>query len=508
MEIVLGPPGTGKTTYLLEQMERELDAGVLPERISFVSFTKRAATEAKTRAVEKFALTAKDMPWVSTLHSMCFRVLGLKPEQVLEGKRLREFAEWLGIKVSSYFSLEDDGVTFGSQTGDRALFMDNLARVKGIQLREQYGEDRDGFLWNEVDYVSRGLADYKRATGLMDYTDMLALFVERGGASRVRPEVLIVDEAQDLSMLQWQVVGALAKGARRVVVAGDDDQAIYRWAGAAVDHFIGLPGDVTVLGHSWRVPPEVQDVALSVVSRIGQRRPKPWGAREGSGMVAREGSFGEVGLDVNEDTLVLSRNTCFLRDDVMASLRREGILYEYRGNQSVRQNVIDAIVAWERLRRGGEVTVAGAEGVYAQMSVGEGYARGHKKLPAWQDREQMVTLADLKEAGGLKTEAIWHEALTRMSAEDRVYMTNALKGNQRLTEPTKVRVSTIHGAKGGQADHVILLTDVVQHVVKAADRSRTLSDDEARVWYVATTRAKQKLTIVAPQNSLRAYRLK
>jgi len=513
MEIVLGPPGTGKTTYLLEQMERELDRGVPPERISFVSFTKRAATEAKTRAVEKFALTEKDMPWVSTLHSMCFRSLGLKPEQVLQGEALRAFSDWLDVKLSTGSTLTSwldgalDEESVGFLPGDRTLTMDNLARVQGITFSEQHGRNSDGLVWQDADELSRSLAVYKQDMGLFDYTDMLAQFVERGGASVVRPEVLIVDEAQDLSMLQWRVVGALAKSARRVVVAGDDDQAIYRWAGAAVDHFIGLPGDVTVLGHSWRVPPEVQDVALRVARRIAHRRPKKWAAREGSGSVMNVGTFGTVPVDVNEDTLILARNKCFLRDDVRPSLMSNGILYEYLGEPSVRQNVIDAIVAWERLRRGGTVTVTEAEGIYDQMSVGEGYVRGHKKLPAWPDREQMVTLSDLKQAGGLKTDAIWHEALTRVRVEERVYMVAVLKGGQKLTERPKVKVSTIHGAKGGQADHVILLTDVAPRTMRAMKADLVVDDDEARVWYVAATRTKQMLTIVAPQNTRRAYRL-
>jgi len=342
---------------------------------------------------------------------------------------------------------------------------------------------------------------------LLDYTDMLAQFVERGGASVVHPEVVIVDEAQDLSMLQWQVIGALAKKARRVVVAGDDDQAIYRWAGAAVDRFIDMSGDVTVLGHSWRVPPEVQAVSLRLISRIGHRRKKQWDARDGSGVVVAVPTFGRANPSVDEDTLILSRNTRYLRNTVQPLLRSNGVLYEYQGEPSVRKDLTDAIVAWERLRRGGEVMVDEAEGIYDRMSVGECYERGHKKLPAWPDREQMVTLSDLKTSGGLRTEAIWHEALTRVSVEERTYIIAVLKGGQKLTERPKIKISTIHGAKGGQADHVILPTDMVRHDVKAASHG-PLHDDEARVWYVATTRAKQKLTIVEPQNSFRAYQLK
>ena len=502
MEIVLGPPGTGKTTYLLEQMEKELDRGTPPDRIGFVSFTRRAAQEAKERAMEKFQLGTKDLPWVRTLHSLCFRALGLNQSEVLTGKKLTEFGQWAGQPVSGFYSMEE-GSTFGFQTGDRCLFMDNLARVKGITLREQYEINRDDLPWSIVEEMSLRLVDFKRIRSLMDYTDMLAEFAKTDWSARL--EVLFVDEAQDLSALQWQVVAHLAKGTRRQAIAGDDDQAIYKWAGAAVEHFIDLPGDVTVLDHSWRVPREIQDVALEVVSRISKRRPKDWNPREGEGIVRRVGNLENADLDVNEDTLILARNTCFLRDDAQRMLEGAGILYEYKGGSSVRQDLVNAVVLWENLRKGNEITVAEAETVYEMMKAREGYAWGYKKLPAWEDRDQLVSIEDLKEAGGLQTTAIWHEALTKITPKERQYMHRILKGGQRLTKKPSVRVSTIHGAKGAQADHVILLTDMAW---RTCEEAKAFPEDEARTWYVAATRAKKKLTIVFPQaNRFRSYNI-
>ena len=502
MEIVLGPPGTGKTTYLLEQMEGELDRGTSPKRIGYVSFTKRAAREAKDRAQVKFKLGHKDLPWVSTLHSLCFRALGMKNEEVFEGKKLQEFAAYCGHKLSNTVSWED-GSMFGFEIGDRCLFMDNLARVRCVNLREQYDhvENRDDTPWPVVDFISQGLVKFKDTYGLKDYTDMLGMFVTLGN---VPLDVLFVDEAQDLSMLQWRVVEKLAKGTRRVCVAGDDDQAIYRWAGAAVEHFIGLHGTVTVLDHSWRVPPEVQDIALKIVAGIKHRRAKAWNPRDGHGVVERVAVLDNADIDINEDTLILSRNTQFLTGKVIPMLKRQGILYEYHDRPSVRPSLVNAIVLWERLRKGGEVTVDDAEKIYDEMSSGIGYVRGHKKLPAWQERDQLVTLQDLKEAGGLLVDTLWREALTRIKPEEQAYMVKVLQGGQKLTERSKIRISTMHGAKGAQADHVIILTDMAW---RSLEEMKFLPDDEARTWYVAVTRAKQKLTIVAPQNYLRRYNL-
>ncbi len=76
--LILGGPGAGKTNRLLTLMEEHLEAGVPPERIGFVSFTRKAAEEARERAKKKFGLTGDDLPFVRTLHSLCYFSLSCK----------------------------------------------------------------------------------------------------------------------------------------------------------------------------------------------------------------------------------------------------------------------------------------------------------------------------------------------------------------------------------------------------------------------------------------------
>ena len=54
-------------------------------------------------------------------------------------------------------------------------------------------------------------------------------------------KVVFIDEAQDLSPIQWMMYDILKSNAEDVYLAGDDDQAIYAWAGADVDRFIQEP---------------------------------------------------------------------------------------------------------------------------------------------------------------------------------------------------------------------------------------------------------------------------
>lgn len=488
-EIVLGPPGTGKTTALLAAVSEELARGVPPDRIGYVSFTRRAAEEAISRACDQFSLERKQFPYFRTLHSLCFRRLGLQRSEVLEDKRIREFAQYAGIRLTGRWS--EDGTFTGQSDGDRALFLENLSRLRNVPLLDQYSElaADDNLPWTTVQRVQMCLAEFKREQQLLDYTDMLSEFVRLG--QDVGLEVLFVDEAQDLSALQWQVVSLLATTARRVVIAGDDDQAIYRWAGADADHLITMEGQVRVLDQSYRVPPSVQDVAARVIGIVERRRTKEWKARPGEGVVSYAGRFADADCGQG-DVMILARNSYVLDDIVAPLLREQGIIYERNGHPSIRPSILDAATDWENLRGGQEIFVEEARVIYQFMTSGIGVARGHKELPKIDPGER-VSMDLLRKQGGLLTDAPWFEALDRLPQGEVAYMRTARARGEKLRERPRVRLSTIHGSKGGEADHVVLLKDMAARTYR---EMHAHPDDEARVWYVAATRAREQLTLV------------
>lgn len=501
LNLILGPPGTGKTTWLLDVVEEVLEAGIAPEKIAVLTFTKKAANEAKERAAKRFSLGPDDLVWVRTIHSLVFRQLGLNKTQVIKQADFAELGRLLGIEFEGKSSLDEEGVVTGAAKGDRMVFLENLARATRRGLQQAW-EDQDhgighdpnrGVSFEELSSFARAYAKFKVTRGLVDYTDMLDIFVERRAAPRV--EVLIVDEAQDLSRAQWAAIEVIASVAKVVYIAGDDDQAIYRWAGADVDQFVTLEGSVKILDQSYRIPASVHEVAEHLTGRISGRRPKKFKPRAARGSVEHVLDIEDVDMSTGS-WLLLARHVYQL-DAYERVCREQGWSYEIKGRSFANSENIRAIMAWESLRKGDSVQISMATAIYRKMRAGV-TAVGRSAL-ARRDNDELISMADLQQTFGLKTDVIWHEAFDAMPYAEKNFYIRARRQGETLTGVPRVRISTIHGAKGGQADNVVLGLDISE----MADVSmRQNPDDETRVFYVGATRTKERLITLQPQTRM------
>jgi DNA helicase-2/ATP-dependent DNA helicase PcrA len=353
--------------------------------------------------------------------------------------------------------------------------------------------------WYHFEYVERAYRHYKTSRSLLDFTDLLE-HVLLNPERLPRLEALIIDEAQDLSRLQWRLVEQLAQRAQRAFVAGDDDQAVYTWAGADVASFLSFSGTVKVLDQSYRVPSKIHALANKVVTRIRHRQPKVWKAREEVGSISYYNDYSQV--DISQGNWLILASANYMLTDMHDWIKSQGLLFERQGQRSVSENILVAVLGWEKLRKGGEVPYPVVKMVYKYLD-SELIKHGHKMLRT-ADTTLSYTLELLKEKHGLLSSEIWHKVLTKISADRRDYLVSLLRRNTRLTGHVPIKLSTIHGAKGGEADNVLLLSDLSTRFAKDYEKN---SDDINRLLYVGITRAKQTLHIVLPKNEQKGFRL-
>lgn len=471
--------------------------GISPMDIGYFSFTKKAAHEARDRAIEKFpTLNAKsDFPWFRTLHSLAFRCLNVSTNDMMKPENYREFSKETGIEISIEMGEEE----FMVKADNPILSEINIARIKGEDLRAYYNRSNLDIEWHHFEYVERAYRHYKESRGLIDFTDLLERIIYEPQKLPTL-QALIIDEAQDLSRLQWNLVELLAQRSQRVYIAGDDDQAVFTWAGADVEAFLNFEGVVTVLEQSWRVPAKVHAVAEDVVHRIRNRQPKEWKPRNFEGAVQTYRRFEDV--DVTDGEWLILAPTNYLLNDIHTWLRSMGVIYERHGQRSISESVLEAVFGWEQLRKGLSVNTEVVATIYKYMS-SEKVARGHKKLSNVAP-DEIHTIHTLKEKHGLLTDAIWHEALDKIGEDKRDYIIAALRRGRKLRGDIPVKLSTIHGAKGGEADHVMLLTDLSSRFTAEYANN---PDAIHRMFYVGITRAKKSLHIVMPKNLDKGFRL-
>jgi hypothetical protein len=418
---IYGPPGTGKTHTLLALVQKAIANGTTPDQIGYFSFTNKATEEAKSRMTKVFPQydVATAFPYFRTLHSLanqCLRtrVNLLSEDQarafdrdvLIERPLMREGDESSRV-VRVKHPILDAASTARAIKQSFVEYLRTMPQSQRWTLNKWLGLKFSGWenTFPEPDikrfsaYYERFEA-YKRSLGAIDYADMLERAVEQS-ENLPQFELLIVDEAQDLTPVQWDLVKVLISRAKLTYVAGDDDQAICESFGARASEFVGLPSNQAdrVLDESWRVPSAVHASLSPLVQKLKDRFPyrkdKQWRPKQSG----------------------LAGNIFHLEDEV------------------------DLSEAIERMRKAHS---------------------NHNFLVMFPTNGTLKKFSD-----SLRYKSIDH------------YAANELVGGA----ASGIRLQTIWGAKGGEADFAAL--------VQSSDMDKKMLHEDPRLEYVAVTRAKE-----------------
>ena len=474
---VIGPPGTGKTRRLLNEVQKYVKKGVSVNRIGYFAFTRKAAGEARDRYLNvETHLSKKDIKHFQTLHSLAFNNLGLKEENVMQELNYKRIGEECGIQVT-YASYETNSWNGIFSSDSEYLNLINLARVRQTSPLEEL--DRNEHLGKierfKLDAIAKEITDYKEVNGLIDFTDMLDKFLIKGNVNN-KFDVIFVDEAQDLSLIQWKMIEKIEEDNQcDVWVAGDDDQAIFGWAGADVDSFINWKAEEIPLQQSERVPSEIQVKALGIIDRVQDNRlNKDYFPKKEVGEILIQFKLSAIDM-TKGDWLILARTNPLLKP-IPRYLKSMGLFFQTAQGNSIGKTLFEDINYWNKIRKG-------------------------EKIPEVQEQRVLERMS--KRDNKLE----WYDAFDQVALSKKDYVRSMLANGEDLSKEPRIKVSTIHGAKGGEATNVVLFLNQTNNTMKAAKKSVTKQDEEYRVWYVAVTRTIQKLYLIKCNNRQKEFKI-
>lgn len=459
---IYGPPGCGKTTEMLRRVE-EAKLKYKINEIAFMSFTKAGAAE----ALKRLGITRSDK--ICTIHSMMFRLNNISSVSVVDSYKLRKFGDKTGYR----FRGQSNDTGEQMEIGDHYLAVFSKSVNRMTSLHDEYmASDRQGDLSGFI-FFCKAYTDWKQANGFVDFNDMLSIYLKNPvdhGAS-----VIFVDEAQDLSNLQWAVINKMCEFhyVEEVHIAGDDDQAIYEWSGANTHGMVEFEerfnSERVFLSQSWRVPTLIHDKAMGVIHTIKNRVDKAYLPRADQGVLRRVANFNHKMLKHGDDVMILCRSY-ITRKEIEDELIRYRIPYRNEGGMTglFNSRIAEAIRVFKKLEKGQGITKAEADKITAVAD-----ARTRAEV---SNKDFMPML----KRGFLRSLII------------PAHLVDFYREAEIESEPT-IRLSTIHSAKGREADHVILHTGLTHKTLNDMDRN---PDAEARVWYVGITRAKHQLDIL------------
>ncbi len=499
---IYGAPGTGKTTRMLNLLQEEIEAGTPLERIAFLTHTVAAKLEVKERIQSILTISneKKQLRYFRTIHGVCYVESDLKRNNVMQAGDYLDFGAHIGVAFSTNFNVDVDmdglPIGFNLSGGNAILASRQFAAAQCVHVSDVPMEWPIGVSPQLMREVITGYKKFKEHHAKFDFVDMLYLYDKHGQPLDI--DVMFIDEAQDLSILQWRIVNKMMARATKVYIAGDDDQAIYAFIGADPYGFLHYESDeIEILPISYRLKDNVWNYAKNIISGVKERQSKEIQTRGHGGTITfYNNDLLYFDFDTSESTMIIARHHQQLQR-LAKSLEDRGIPYKGKGVNIHKNGQASAVRAYHTAKKGHPISVKDASEI-AKFSNQKDYSIALRN----ESRNDPHLFID-KSHLNINWDAPWVQYLSRNSGEQmkNEIMRNILNhiGLEGIVSEPRINITTYHGSKGREADHVICLTDCFRKAYEGAMRD---PDAERRLAYVGVTRAKEKLTIIPPQTDM------
>jgi DNA helicase-2/ATP-dependent DNA helicase PcrA len=564
---LFGGPGSGKTTALLDRVEELQAEGADVRDILVVSYTRAAAAEIRERLAERTDTNPRALKGnVCTMHAKAYELLNLSRGDVVGESDKEEFCEDYGIEYEDENKGARRRSARSTTIGNKVIATSQWLQRTRRDVADWYDVP---FKWNEekvrlppeiddnaqtgnkytptwpsdddrvdVPEAIRAWRGYKGEHGLVGFADMLERVKQRSLLPNV--DFLVIDEFQDITTLQYDVYEEWKPHMEKVLIAGDDDQVVYAWQGADPD--LLLDEEVTddvVLPNSYRLPSRILNVVNEEISHIDKRQDKDLEPRkEGGSVNAVRGPsmldlVRNVKATVEEDedgTVMILFRARYQMFSFIDEFIGEGIPFQCLTDQRMWTDRLDQYVrAVEALDEDAGITALQARRL-ADMLADSAFGTGERDdffdaIDERQEAADVDDLADIMVEPEFVREHVPFMPDPRSAAEMLRKVTNFqersvgayFQGDYHGMDRSRVRLGTIHSAKGREADHVFVATDLTEKVVeqmaatveqegrdlpgvdeftKHTDPVPTLTDNERRVFYVGMSRARERLVLL------------
>lgn len=283
--LILAGAGSGKTKVLTTRISYLVENKfVNPGNILAITFTNKAANEMRERVENMIGENSRDM-WISTFHSCCVRILRKDINKIGYNRSFVIYdasdQATLIKECMKELDMNDKKFDYKSIISQISSAKDKLMDPK--EFARQAGSD----LWlSKIAEVYAVYQERLKRSSALDFDDLIVKTVELLKSNedvlnfyRAKFRYIMVDEYQDTSKAQYELIKILAETHQNICVVGDDDQSIYGWRGADIRNILEFEKDydnvfVVKLEQNYRSTQVILDTANHLIANNVERKKK------------------------------------------------------------------------------------------------------------------------------------------------------------------------------------------------------------------------------------------